>query len=385
MQLINDNTLSKEIKSDYYVLLTGQRGNSGDDLIKESAVNLLKTLRQDRSLIIFPSWEYFNDERLDIVNNSKALILCGGPALRQNTFGDVYKLRKNLNDIKVPILTFGIGYRDTLGSWNNTYQFEISDQTIALLKKINENGFLSSVRCYNTLNVLKSHGLNNFVMTGCPAFYKFPQFSEPAVSFDEIKTIGFSTGRKYQTLPGMAEQQIQLIKSLVSHFPNCKLTVAFHDPIDPSSEKTNQILQFLNEQNIDYKDISHSAQNLINFYSKIDIHVGFRVHGHIFMSSIKKPSILLCEDGRGKGIRNTINGLIFDAYDYQKLNFTQRLINKLLKKQLYFESTPKKDIASDVINQLEIEKSQGWQRSKSTFDAINNHFSNLRAFIAQMP
>ena len=64
-----------------YVTLTGSKNNAGDFLIKFRAKKLFKELRPDREIIDFNGWEKFDDEKLKVVNESKALLLVGDPAL----------------------------------------------------------------------------------------------------------------------------------------------------------------------------------------------------------------------------------------------------------------------------------------------------------------
>ena len=50
----------------------------------------------------------------------------------------------------------------------------------------------------------------------------------------------------------------------------------------------------------------------MNYYSKVDLHIGYRVHAHIFMNSIAKKSILISEDGRAKGVKGVIGGIVWN-------------------------------------------------------------------------
>jgi hypothetical protein len=44
----------------------------------------------------------------------------------------------------------------------------------------------------------------------------------------------------------------------------------------------------------------------ISFYRECDLQVGYRVHAQINFLSMRKPSLLLCEDGRGDGLSRTL-------------------------------------------------------------------------------
>lgn len=79
-----------------YTILTGSKNNAGDFLIKYRAKQLFKELRPDRDIIDFNAWEEFDKEKLKIVNESKALILLGGPSLQKLMRPNIYKMTKNL-------------------------------------------------------------------------------------------------------------------------------------------------------------------------------------------------------------------------------------------------------------------------------------------------
>jgi hypothetical protein len=44
----------------------------------------------------------------------------------------------------------------------------------------------------------------------------------------------------------------------------------------------------------------------IDFYKEADLHVGYRVHAHLAFLSYRRPSLLICEDGRGLGQAETL-------------------------------------------------------------------------------
>ena len=121
---------------DQYVILTGSKNNAGDYLIKYRAKQLFSDLRPDRKIIDINGWEQLNTDKLAIINESKALILMGGPALIKNMVPKVYALINNLEDIKVPIIMMGIGWKSQKGNWEDTYSYPLNDKTLSLLKKI---------------------------------------------------------------------------------------------------------------------------------------------------------------------------------------------------------------------------------------------------------
>ena len=162
-----------------FVILTGSKNNAGDFLIKYRAKKLFESIRPCREIIDFNAWQAIDEKKLEVINQSKCLILMGGPALQKNMYPDIYKLPTNLDEIKVPITTMGIGWKSVNGDWANTYDYKLSSSTVNLLDRIKDDGILSSVRDFHTLNSLQFKGYDNVLMTGCPAYYDLKSLNQP--------------------------------------------------------------------------------------------------------------------------------------------------------------------------------------------------------------
>jgi hypothetical protein len=386
------------MSKEYYVTLTGGKNNAGDFLIKYRAFNLFKELRKDRDIVDFNEWEPIDDERLEIINNSKALLLLGGPGLVKGMYPNIYKLRENLDDIKVPIIMMGIGWKDSQGDWKNTYTYDLTTQDLKLLDKINNSGYLSSVRDYHTLNSLQSKKYDNFLMTGCPAYYDIDYIGKEFIN-PNIKKVAFSLGVSFIDSPSMEQQMKFIILRLNDRYGKnneYKYEVVFHHSIDfeqiakvygkshnKHAQRHKDFIQWLEKQNISYVDISGSAENLINYYSDVDLHIGYRVHAHIFMNSISKFSILINEDGRGKALKNVIEGIVIDGYDKYKHTFISRVLNKLLKSYDKFQAN--KYMEDELINSIKYEEQIDFNRIRISREIINNNFNIMKKFIQQLP
>jgi hypothetical protein len=368
--------------SSKYVLLTGSKKNAGDFLIKYRAKELLQLVRPDRDLVDIDRFEELTDKQLETVNESKALILCGGPSMRIDMYPKIYPLRKNLDDIKVPIITLGTGYKDQNGEWYNVSNYEFSETTRSLLDRIENSGFQSGVRDYNTLNALRLAGYRSFVMTGCPATYH-PASFDKVLEQGDISTIRFSLGVTFRHGKAFMDSMLSVMKACHLHFKDKDFKVLFHHKLNPDNKDQQQIIDFLEAQNIAYKDISGTAEKLIAEYSSCDLHIGYRVHAHIFMSSISKRSILINEDGRGKALLDVIGGVRLDSYTAEELSLQNRVKAKLDKDYNFLRSISK--LEDHVLNAIEYEIEHQFPRVRKIRSNINDNFGIMKSYLEQLP
>ena len=379
---------------DQYVILTGSKNNAGDYLIKYRAKQLFSDLRPDREIIDINGWEQLNTDKLSVINQSKALILMGGPALIENMVPKVYALTNNLEDIKVPIIMMGIGWKSQKGNWEDTYSYPLNNKTISLLKKINNSGYQSSVRDYHTLNAIRFNGFNNFLMTGCPAYYD-KDYINKELQFKEINKVAFSLGVSFVESSSMEKLMKENILACKNKFKDKEFEVIFHHSLDRRKfkdvyqsssnhvNKHNNFVEWLEKNNVKFIDISGSAENLINYYNNIDLHIGYRVHAHIFMNSITKKSILISEDGRAKGVKGAIGGIVLDGYlDFQQSYFS-RVLNRLLPFYDKFKSNSY--LTKELLNELDYEDKISFYRFKEARRNIDQNYLVMKNFLNQLP
>ena len=379
---------------DQYVILTGSKNNAGDYLIKYRAKKLFSSLRPDRRIIDINGWEQLNLKQLAIINQSKALILMGGPALVENMVPQVYALTNNLNDIKVPIIMMGVGWKSQSGDWEDTYNYPLNERTLSLLERIEISGYYSSVRDYHTLSALRFNGFNNFLMTGCPAYYN-KDFINTEFRSEDINLVAFSLGVSFMRSPSMEKLMKENILVCKEKFKEKSFKVVFHHSLERDKFKAdyryrsrhviqhNKFADWLDENDIRYVDISGSAENLINYYNTVDLHIGYRVHAHIFMNSINKKSILISEDGRAKGVRSAISGIVLDGYLEFRESFFSRVFNKILP--FYDRFRVNNNLTKELISEINYEDKNDFIRLKSSRRLIDNNYIIMQNFLKQLP
>ena len=383
----------------YYVTLTGSRNNAGDFLIRHRGHELLRRLRPDRTVVDRNAWEPFDEERLEEVNGAAALILLGGPALRRDMYPTVYPLLPDLDRIEVPIAVMGAGWHATPGTWEDSREYHFTPDTHRLLTRIAEDGAGLGVRDYRSLNALDHAGIEGGVMTGCPALYAERQLQTnfQGLPPEGISELVFSVGVNFIRSEGLERQLKETIVGLRGHFPDANLTVAFHHSLSPerlqkaygggqdlSTRKHRGIVHWLETEAIAYRDISGGVDKLIDLYTRADFHVGYRVHAHIFMSSLRKPSVLLTEDGRGRGLKDVLGGIILDTYAARVIPAKERLLarfgRKITERVVAFSG-----IADDVASIVRYEQEHGYPRFAQPSRRIKRHYPIMEGYLRGLP
>jgi len=83
-----------------------------------------------------------------------------------------------------------------------------------------------------------------------------------------------------------------LYEGLRETFPEADIVIAQHGV-------SQQIEAFANKEDIHLAQIYKKRHNGLDIYDDADLHVGFRVHGHVSSLTRRIYSYLLEQDGRG--------------------------------------------------------------------------------------
>ena len=296
------------------VLLSGEKKNIGDFLITERARKLFAHLLDDE-IIILDRFKNLESD-IDLINSARFLVLCGGPAYASDIYKGIYPLVNDLRKIKVPIIPFGLGW---CGRPSNPNEFRFNADSKMLLDNIHSTIENSSCRDDITASVLKNCGYNNVTMTGCPVWYDVESIGKEFDIKNSIKKIVFTTAAD----PKLIKQTYLLIKSINKYFPDAEITMSYHRGIFPDKHTTYRatigyLLMYgvakLVNRKIKIKDVAYKLEKL-DFYDDCDFHIGYRVHAHLYFLSKRLPSMLINEDGRGKGMVQTMGLPIFNIED----------------------------------------------------------------------
>ena len=338
MKFLENRILDRDRK-DYYIALTGAKKNSGDFLITDSAIKLLEEIRPDRIIIKYPAWKLVG-ENLDIFNNSKAVLILGGPGYRIDSYPKVYPLANNLNKLQIPIIPIGLG---TIYRNSDLPNIKSTPKNLLFVQKLREN-IENGCRGPNSKLLLETLGISNVNLIGCPAFHcgnspKDAAFFKP----ETINNIAFS-------LPAKLERFIEVEKildQLLSKVPDSKLTLFLHRGGEikdeysmPDDFKISELAKSLcSKYKTKLENISYSSRGF-DKYLKADLHLGYRVHAHIFCISHLRPSYLINEDGRGEEIQKALELPSIDSGDLENQNVVNSILQDQAKDWSIFDQVP---------------------------------------------
>lgn len=379
--------------TEYYVALTGSKNNAGDYLIKDRAFSLLSELRPDRSVVDMNGWEAIDERKLDLINRSKALILLGGPALQTRMVPNVYQLPSSLEAIKVPIATMGIGWKSNSFGIGEAVGAKFNKPSLKLIERLKVDGLQLSVRDYHSYALLRGMGCTNVQMTGCPATYALGELDEQHTLPGRIGKIGFSLGVSFIRSKKMRTLMIKTLRLLADRYPAADVEVVFHHSLSEQIVETEsgtvehltahrRIRDELKSIGFNCVDISGSADNLKAYYDEVDLHIGFRVHAHIYMTSMRRPSVLFSEDCRGAGLKEVLGGHIYNAIENIRDDFIGKIARKFRIMDTY--NVPN-GLTESVIEILAHDVDTGYAKFQHAFCAADKNFSRMKSFIDSLP
>lgn len=299
------------------ILVAGRPySNGGDFLIYDRMIKVLKASCPEASITL----NLDNDAQFEIekLNEYDAIITGGGGAQYAEDYVRTSFLYQHIDEITVPIHYMGTGLYGADGEDATLYEYPYSDEIIAYFNKVIERGGQLASRDWIVDTVLRNSGIKGVVMAGCPAWYNLEllEKAEDSAVFEggfagrDMKTIAVSNHgltKNAQDHDRKLSQIQSLIHFLQERFSGAKVLLTFNDGyITKYSKDYNLVLKkWAEEHDITCVDLSSDAEKF-KALDGVDMHVGFRVHTHIYCISCMIPSLLIEEDIRGYGMNETM-------------------------------------------------------------------------------
>ncbi len=289
-------------------LLSGADKNAGDFLIVQRAVELLASCIEGCVIEIYRRNEAL-DPFLDEINKCDCIVLAGGPGYVEDIYPGRFPLVDDLNRLIPPIFALGMG---GYGLTSEVVPLAFTSQSKQLLAKIEDAGYGLGCRDALTLSILESSGVNGGILTGCPAWYDVAKATkasfEGIASIADVERIAISDPAVISNIP--------LAKKLVAYvedkFENARISFIFHRgwTADAFSDRFTasrqaELRRWLERRGVEAFDIAYSSTGF-SVYDECDLHIGFRVHAHIYCLSQRYPTFLVEEDARGYGVDDTL-------------------------------------------------------------------------------
>lgn len=363
------------------IYLSGAYKNAGDFLIEKRAIEIIQYVFPDAKIKRFLRNEI--EKNIEDINKGDCIIIGGGPIYGIDLKKKI-PLTAYMNDIKRPTMILGGGWYGDNGSSYAVQHYRFEKLTKSFLNNIYGSGYGFSCRDLQTMNVLKNEGFSNVTMTGCPAWYDLENIGNIELKNKDkkIKKIAVSDPAKVYTMEGI----VPVIQFLKKRFLNAEIVYVFHRGIgydqytsNKISRKLQKISTQIKDMGVYVKDISYSAEGF-KIYDECDLHIGYRVHAHIYNLSIRNRSVLIEEDGRGAGVNESLGLPSIKAYNDKYL-----VRNKYLKK--IYVKTPyarNKYVINELATYLDVLEESDFQYITNAFILQNQYFKCMVNYIRKL-
>jgi hypothetical protein len=276
------------------VTIRGAYKNAGDHLIGRRAHALLARHVDDDIQTI--DRKSITDESYELMNRARAVLLTGGPAIQRKIHPDIYPI--DLDRVKVPVIAYGLGWKDR--AEGDPSEFEFTPESLEFVRRIHANPALeSSVRCYQTKDALAHNGVDNVLMTGCPVWYDEARLDEDYKFPSEIRRLVISMPARPRG------DTIAFARHLAKRYPRAERFLAFQAGIRHPNRRVTarRYAAIAAARAWGFKPVSFEsdADAMMSFLSSSDLHVGYRVHAHLYSLSERITSVLFAEDSRAVG------------------------------------------------------------------------------------
>jgi hypothetical protein len=294
-----------------YALSTRVIRNVGDDLIHVRGRRIIEHVAPHAELVVVKGSEPLASSLSAAqIATLQAIVVPGGPGARRK-LDEIYPFLQEAEQRNIPVHFMGVGARFFPG-WPGMTRELIDPVSAARLRHVGRVVPIG-VRDHITQHVLKDVGVPAQV-NGCPAWYSIPHLNQRPALPRELSRVAISTPNELRFFP----QCLGLLRTTRALLPSARVVVASHQgvrsPLAAVTAGHEEIVRVAKSLGFEIAEIAADASKL-TIYEDCDAHIGYRVHAHIFFSSLRKPTYLLAEDSRGLGVLQSLGGLGLIAWN----------------------------------------------------------------------
>lgn len=305
--------------------------NIGDGFILNS---LGKLLIPSECNYLFTSRKSLSENDIHKINSTKALILAGA-----NQLNDKYTIVPGMNastldKINIPIIPFGIGIH---GIENQNQR--MSEATKDIFKLIHERIKFSSWRCPLTIEYLHNNLpelASKFLLTGCPVIYDDKLLNSSKLFSTQSKNIIVTVTERLE----FWDREVKTIDFVFNNYPKSGKIISLHQDFleleNRVRPRQNDILKKIKIKVLRKYDKTPfslreyarhkgfkifkptSVDECFNFYNNCEMHIGSRLHAHLYFISQAKKSFLTYVDERCTGFSKLLQFPICDFNHLEK-------------------------------------------------------------------
>ena len=171
------------------------------------------------------------------------------------------------------------------------------------------------------------------------------------------------------------KQAKSILAYIVKEFGNrpsrSEIIVSFHRGID------DDFAHFAESHHCKVVDVSGNISHL-QFYDSCDLHIGYRLHAHLYFLSLRKPSYVIAEDFRALESLNTLANFGFTGWrmarDYSRSRRQQ------------WEAYLSSSLPRILIEQIVSDKYTHFSRFAGLGKVIDSFYrSSMKPFLEQLP
>lgn len=265
--------------------------NVGDNLISHSAFKMLASRNPNFKPILA-----FREASLDhYADGAIRNIIAPGFSVSDGVYPGLFSLYSDLE--RMPSFhPIGCSFQHTIPSHGTFDNYAYGEETLAFLRFITARSGALPCRDQLIVALLQRHGIPA-VYSGDLAIYDEEKINSPFVPPKEINSVAFTI----QHHPRYEAQSFRLLELIKERFKDAKRYVAFHSKVGAQPQKIADHAVALGFTEL---HLYGEVENL-DVYDEMDLHIGYRLHGHISFLRRRKPSVLLVEDARSFGFAHT--------------------------------------------------------------------------------
>jgi hypothetical protein len=369
-----------------YLMLHRAIRNAGDFLIRQRAYELVRAARPNAELVEADAWRPLEDQlsRTDLAGVD-AMVICGGPGIQRRIHPDVYPLRP-LESLDCPVVLLSIGSYFFPADEASIRAQRLDQPSRRFLHHVVDRGGVISVRDELSAALLRRSAIEAVTMSGDVAWYRPAVDDHQPDSRAPIDHIAFTAPAN----PMFLADGIDLLRGLHAAYPSARITVVAHR--DPQPVFDAEVARLGGES----VNIAGSAEGF-RIYDDASLHVGYRLHAHLYTLSGRRVSYLIAEDSRGVGALRVLGSLGVNPFD-RPSGLARRLLWPHLPRwgnprraltrgigQIASRFTRFGNPSAQVVAQIDADREAGYARHVSAFETIARTRASMDGVLEHLP